>query len=68
MSSIICPSCHMAAPAGAIFCDNCGYDLRTVSVAATPPIPPTQLVTGVRIGRNNLSQLPAFEYRRLGIL
>ena len=45
MSSIICPSCHMAAPAGAIFCDNCGYDLRTVSAAATPPIPPTQLVT-----------------------
>jgi len=35
----------MAAPAGAIFCDNCGYDLRTVSAAATPPIPPTQLVS-----------------------
>ncbi len=46
MSSIICPSCHMAAPAGAIFCDNCGYDLRTVSPAAQPPLPPTQLVSG----------------------
>ena len=45
MSSITCPSCHMAAPAGAIFCDNCGYDLRTVSAAAAPPIPPTQLVS-----------------------
>jgi FHA domain/Double zinc ribbon len=45
MSSITCPSCHMAAPAGAIFCDNCGYDLRTVSGAAAPPIPPTQLVS-----------------------
>lgn len=44
MSSITCPSCHMAAPAGAIFCDNCGYDLRTVSAAASPPLPPTQLV------------------------
>ena len=43
MSSITCPSCHMAAPAGAIFCDNCGYDLRTVN-AASPPLPPTQLV------------------------
>jgi FHA domain/Double zinc ribbon len=45
MSSITCPSCHMAAPAGAIFCDNCGYDLRTVSAAAAPPLPATQLVT-----------------------
>ena len=45
MSTITCPSCHMAAPAGAIFCDNCGYDLRTVSPVASPPIPPTQLVT-----------------------
>jgi hypothetical protein len=44
MSSITCPSCHMAAPAGAIFCDNCGYDLRTLSPAPAPPLPPTQLV------------------------
>ena len=43
MSTITCPSCHMAAPAGAIFCDNCGYDLRTVAPAAPPPLPPTQL-------------------------
>jgi hypothetical protein len=35
----------MAATAGAIFCDNCGYDLRTVSAAAAPPLPPTQLAT-----------------------
>ncbi len=50
MSSVICPSCHMAAPAGAIFCDNCGYDLRTVSAAATPPVPPTQLVADSSAG------------------
>ena len=68
MSSIICPSCHMAAPAGAIFCDNCGYDLRTINASATPPIPPTQLVTEFWIGRNNLPQLSAFEYRWIGIL
>jgi pSer/pThr/pTyr-binding forkhead associated (FHA) protein len=43
MSSKICPSCHMPAPAGAIFCDNCGYDLRTVGVASSPPLPVTQL-------------------------
>ncbi len=32
MSAIICPSCKTPAPQGAIFCDNCGYDLRTVTV------------------------------------
>ena len=31
MSAIICPSCKTPAPQGAIFCDNCGYDLRTVA-------------------------------------
>jgi len=31
MSAIICPSCKTPAPQGAIFCDNCGYDLRTVT-------------------------------------
>lgn len=42
MSMIICPSCNTPAPPGAVFCDNCGYDLRTVAppVAPTPPAPP----------------------------
>jgi hypothetical protein len=31
MSNVICPSCKTSAAPGAIFCDNCGYDLRSVS-------------------------------------
>jgi pSer/pThr/pTyr-binding forkhead associated (FHA) protein len=42
MSVITCPSCHTPAPPGAIFCDNCGYDLRTVA-PSQQPLPPTQL-------------------------
>lgn len=38
MSGITCPSCRTVAPPGAIFCDHCGYDLRTV-MPATPPQP-----------------------------
>jgi len=41
MSNIICPSCNATSPAGAVFCDNCGYDLRTVTPAAPAPTPPT---------------------------
>jgi hypothetical protein len=43
MSVITCPSCHTPAPPGAIFCDNCGYDLRTVAPSGQQPLPPTQL-------------------------
>jgi len=39
--SIICPSCGTPAPPGAVFCDNCGYDMRTVSQDAQQPMPPT---------------------------
>ncbi len=48
---IICPSCNTPAPAGSIFCDNCGYDLRGVpavqpdagqaGAAPQPPAPAT---------------------------
>jgi FHA domain/Double zinc ribbon len=41
MSVITCPSCGTPAPPGAVFCDHCGYDLRTVTPAAPPPVPPT---------------------------
>jgi len=49
MSAIICPSCKTPAPQGAIFCDNCGYDLRTLTAVddspkaprfGAPPMPP----------------------------
>jgi hypothetical protein len=33
MSTIVCPSCNTPAPAGSVFCDNCGYDLRNVAAA-----------------------------------
>jgi len=46
MSSIVCPSCHTPAPPGAIFCDHCGYDLRTVASSAPKPMPPTFMVPG----------------------
>jgi len=34
MSEIVCPSCGTLAPAGAVFCDNCGFDLRHVAPSA----------------------------------
>lgn len=37
MSMIVCPSCNTPAPPGAIFCDHCGYDLRTVQPPSPPP-------------------------------
>lgn len=40
MSMIVCPSCNTPAPPGAVFCDNCGYDLRTVAPPAAPTPPP----------------------------
>lgn len=40
MAMINCPSCNTPAPPGAIFCDHCGYDLRTVAPSAQPVTPP----------------------------
>jgi hypothetical protein len=37
MSITICPSCGTPAQPGAIFCDNCGFDLRTVT--PSPQLP-----------------------------
>lgn len=41
MAMITCPSCNTPAPPGAVFCDHCGYDLRTVAppTAPEPAIP-----------------------------
>lgn len=33
MSVSNCPSCNTPVPPGSIFCDNCGYDLRTIPPA-----------------------------------
>ena len=41
MSTITCPSCNTSSPAGAVFCDNCGYDLSSVTPAEPQPTPPT---------------------------
>jgi uncharacterized Zn finger protein (UPF0148 family) len=43
MSVITCPSCGTPAPPGAIFCDHCGYDLRTIA----PPTPPMTAASSV---------------------
>jgi len=40
MTPVTCPSCNTPAPAGAIFCDNCGYDLRGLAAAAPSPAQP----------------------------
>lgn len=40
MSTMNCPNCNTTSPAGAIFCDNCGYDLRN-AVPARAQTPPT---------------------------
>ena len=48
MSMITCPSCNTPAPPGAVFCDHCGYDLRTVAPPEPPalPAPAPQAGTG----------------------
>lgn len=46
MSAVTCPSCNTPAPPGAIFCDHCGYDLRTVTPASSKPMPPAFLAPG----------------------
>lgn len=40
MSVVNCPNCHTPAPPGAIFCDSCGFDLRTIASSA-PAVAPT---------------------------
>jgi hypothetical protein len=40
MSVSNCPSCNTPVPPGSVFCDNCGYDLRTLAPAAQPPVAP----------------------------
>ena len=51
MSSIVCPSCNTPAPAGTIFCDNCGFDLRHVApqvpVAVVQAAPPAETAGGM---------------------
>lgn len=46
MSNILCPSCKTPAPQGAIFCDNCGYDLRMITAVSEEPLQPTYMVPG----------------------
>lgn len=41
MATIKCPNCAAESPPGAIFCDNCGYDLRNVPQNISPPVSPT---------------------------
>lgn len=36
MLSVNCPVCGTPAPEGAIFCDKCGYDLRSLAPAEIP--------------------------------
>ena len=51
MSVITCPSCNTPAPPGAVFCDHCGYDLRTVAPSPSgQPLPPTFMVPGAEGG------------------
>jgi hypothetical protein len=49
MSTITCPSCQTVAPPGAIFCDHCGYDLRTVTPSPAP-VPPTYVISSPNTG------------------
>lgn len=44
MSVVTCPNCFTPAPPGAVFCDICGYDLRSVAPGAPQPTPPTYMV------------------------
>lgn len=53
MSVITCPSCNTPAPPGAVFCDHCGYDLRTVAPAPAPAVqhlPPTYMTPSSETG------------------
>jgi predicted amidophosphoribosyltransferase len=39
MNSPICSSCNSPVPVGAIFCDNCGFDLRSAPAVLPVPTP-----------------------------
>lgn len=43
MSLTNCPSCNNPVPPGAVFCDNCGFDLRSAASAGAGGVPATQL-------------------------
>ncbi len=45
MVNILCPSCKTSAPPGAVFCDNCGFDLRSVSIGGEKPHQPAPPVS-----------------------
>ena len=42
MSISTCPSCNSPVPPGSIFCDNCGYDLRSAGPTPQPMAPSYQ--------------------------
>lgn len=50
MSNVSCPNCNTPAPPGAMFCDHCGYDLRTIGPAAQGPVAPTYMVPSAEAG------------------
>lgn len=51
MSSNTCPSCSTPAPPGAVFCDHCGYDLRSVTPASPAgKLPPTYMIPSAESG------------------
>jgi hypothetical protein len=50
MSSVSCPNCNTPAPPGAMFCDNCGYDLRTLGPSVQSPVAPTYMVPSAEAG------------------
>ena len=52
MSEIICPRCGTQAPAGAVFCDNCGFDLRHVAPSAPAPAPVAAMPEAAAAGPN----------------
>ncbi len=47
MVMINCPSCNTPAPPGAIFCDHCGFDLRTIAPSVQPVTPAPAISAGM---------------------
>jgi hypothetical protein len=45
MSVTTCPSCNASVPPGAVFCDNCGYDLRSADDQPQAPAQETYQVS-----------------------
>jgi len=50
MSITNCPNCNSPVPPGSIFCDNCGFDLRTVSSAGQAMPSPSNQAAGAGSG------------------